>query len=140
MTERKFTPPTTFPAEYVTRDGDKAVIVGTMPNDAYPYLGYVMEEKTAFETSWNNRGRAYEGSEKDIFSSDLFDIVPEPQKQMHWANDYVQRPDASPRWLLPDVWRDSRADADKYADKDRIAVIRREWVEGQLPQYFAEKV
>ena len=81
MTDRKFTPPTKFPAEYVTRAGDKAVIVGTMPNDAYPYLGYAMEGDTACETSWDKRGRAYEWSD-DIFYSDIFDIVPESQKHV----------------------------------------------------------
>ena len=54
-----------------------------------------------------------------------------PQKHVHWKNDYgygFQN------------WWSTRNDADIYARNGRIAVIRREWVEGQLPQYFAEEV
>ena len=131
MTERKFTPPTTFPADYVTRDGNKAVIVGPMPNDNYPYLGYVMEGEVAYENSWTSHGKAYEWSD-DIIHEDLFDIVPEPQNQVRWANDYEENPGY--------FWVGCRKDADLSARDDRIAVIRREWVEGQPPQYFTEEV
>jgi len=56
-----------------------------------------------------------------------------PKKQVHWANDY-----ADAAWS---IWYDSRRHADMGADEPfRIAVIRREWVEGQLPQYFTEEV
>jgi len=48
-----------------------------------------------------------------------------------WANDYDQDTAA---------WQDSREEADEFAGKDRIAVIRREWIEGQSPQYFTEEV
>jgi len=75
MTDRKFTPPTEFPAEYVTGDGRKVV---------------------------------------------------------HWANDYHHGSGG--------FWYHSRREADKNADFTRIAVIRREWVEGQPPQYFTEEV
>jgi len=54
-----------------------------------------------------------------------------PKKQVHWANDY--------EYIRGD-WYDSREDANNVARDDRIAVIRREWVEGQLPQYFTEEV
>ena len=95
MTDRKFTPPTEFPAEYVTSDVLKAVILGPVPMESV---------------------------------SDLHDI---PEKQVHWANDYGD---------FPGHWSDSREDADAHAGPDRIAVIRREWVEGQPPQYFTEEV
>ena len=55
-----------------------------------------------------------------------------PKKQVHWANDYSVGSGA--------FWYDTRAEANDNAADDRIAVIRREWVEGQLPQYFAEDV
>ena len=54
-----------------------------------------------------------------------------PKKQVHWANDYGDS---------VAYWHDSREDADGWFDHDRIAVIRREWVDGQPPQYFTEGV
>jgi len=56
-----------------------------------------------------------------------------PQKQVHWANDY-----GDINWV--GEWCATRAYADLLAGDGRIAVIRREWVEGQLPQYFTEGV
>ena len=55
-----------------------------------------------------------------------------PQKQVRWANDYGA---GCGVW-----WYRTRTDADALAADYRIAVIRREWVEGQLPQYFTEEV
>jgi hypothetical protein len=55
-----------------------------------------------------------------------------PQKQVQWANDYGKN--------RGNIWYDTRAEANDNAAGDRIAVIRREWVEGQLPQYFTERV
>jgi len=56
-----------------------------------------------------------------------------PKKQVHWTNDYADE--------IWSIWYDSRRHADRAADEPfRIAVIRREWVEGQLPQYFTEEV
>ena len=42
MTKHKFTPPTQFPAEYVTEGGQKAVILGRAPVGDYPLIGYVL--------------------------------------------------------------------------------------------------
>jgi hypothetical protein len=56
-----------------------------------------------------------------------------PQKQVHWANDY-----GDINWV--GEWCATRAYADLLAGDGRIAVIRREWVEGQPPQYFTEGV
>ena len=54
-----------------------------------------------------------------------------PTKKVQWINDYGT--------ILPiNGWYSTRNDADIYARNGRIAVIRREWVEGQLPQYFTE--
>ena len=55
-----------------------------------------------------------------------------PKKQVQWANDYEEHPGSS--------WYGTRKDADGYAVEGRIAVIRREWVPGQPPQYFTEGV
>ncbi len=54
-----------------------------------------------------------------------------PKKQVQWANDYG---------YSFQNWWPTREAADDNAGSARIAVIRREWVEGQLPQYFAEEV
>jgi len=68
---------------------------------------------------------SYEGGVNQL---DLHDL---PKKQVHWANNYG---DAQGSWC------DSREEADNITTPDRIAVIRREWVEGQPPQYFVEEV
>ena len=125
MTDRKFTPPSEFPAEYVTTDGRKAVILGMMPCDKYPYAGYIVYEDGGCGCREWKKGGAGAGP-----LSSLHDL---PKKQVHWANDYG----------LDSVscWYSSRHQADRVADiPSRIAVIRREWVEGQPPQYFAEEV
>jgi hypothetical protein len=56
-----------------------------------------------------------------------------PTKKVQWINDYDT--------ILPiNGWYSARKYADDNARNGRIAVIRREWVEGQLPQYFTEEV
>jgi hypothetical protein len=56
-----------------------------------------------------------------------------PLRQVHWANDYGD--------VLSAEWHDNPYYADRRkADATRIAVIRREWVPGQPPQYFTENV
>ena len=58
--------------------------------------------------------------------------TPQKHEHVHWKNDYGH--------IVGDDWWDTREKADKCASDNRIAVIRREWVEGQLPQYFTEGV
>ena len=131
MTDRKFTPPTEFPAEYVTSDGRKAVILGRMPSDVYPlvypFAGYVLDKDGDCPLlTWTKGGASYETEESDI---DLHDL---PKKQVRWANDYGEFPRGS--------WFHNREEADNSTADRRIAVIRREWVEGKPPQYFSEEV
>jgi hypothetical protein len=127
MTDRKFTPPTEFPAEYVTSDGLKAVILGPVPDDKYPLAGYLLSKCGEVSLrSWTADGMSFHCMES---VSDLHDI---PEKQVHWANDYGG--------FFGCDWFDIRNTADVFAGRDRIAVIRREWVEGQPPQYFTEEV
>ena len=59
-----------------------------------------------------------------------FRIKPEPVKQVHWCNDYKH----DTFW-----WYPSREEADKGAGVNRIAVIRREIVDGVVG-YFKEDV
>jgi hypothetical protein len=122
MTDRKFTAPTTFPAEYVTTDGRKAVIYGRVTNSITPLIGYVTHgTQDAYAVAWSEKGTIY------IHEDGAFDLHDIPQKQVHWANDYGDR--------MGD-WHDSREAADGHAGDEPIAVIRREWVPGQPPQYF----
>ena len=68
MTERKFTPPTEFPAEYVNRNGDKAVILGRGPRKELPFVGH---DAAGNACSWTEKGEYYtEGTSPD----DLHDI------------------------------------------------------------------
>jgi len=61
-------------------------------------------------------------------------FTPPTEKQVHWANDYGGI-------NVPGRWRESRDDCDKvFGYSPRIAVIRRECVPGQPPQYFMEEV
>ena len=126
MTDRKFTPPTEFPAEYVTSDGRRAVILGPVPDDKYPLAGYLLSERGEVSLiSWTADGMSSDYMESDI---DLHDL---PKKQVQWANDYGD---------CVGHWSDSLEAVDLPAWKRRIAVIRREWTEGQPMQYFAEEV
>ena len=56
-----------------------------------------------------------------------------PQKQVRWSNDYGIN-------CVGTTWYSSRERADEGSAGGRIAVIRREWVPGQPPQYFTEGV
>ena len=127
MTDRNFTPPTEFPARYVTSDGHEAVVLGKRPGDVSPYVGYIYYESRSFPVAtWRSDGSYLNTGENRL---DLHDL---PKKQVRWANDYGRFPG--------DLWCKTRREADEAAGRERIAVIRREWVEGQPPQYFAEDV
>jgi len=56
MTDRKFTAPTEFPAEYVTGDGCKAVLMAQTPDDTYPYIGWYDANGVAVSSSWGKNG------------------------------------------------------------------------------------
>ena len=78
MTDRKFTPPTEFPAEYVDGNGDKAVILGRGPHKVFPFIGH------------NAAGYARYWTEKGTFSSlgingfDLHDIPKRIDEREDW--------------------------------------------------------
>lgn len=61
----------------------------------------------------------------------IWRIKPEPEKQVRWCNDYEDSP--------PVLWRSSRKEADSKAYYKRIAVIRREIVDGVV-SYYKEDV
>jgi hypothetical protein len=124
MTERKFTPPTEFPAEYVTGRGKKVTLLAR-GKGLYPLIGQGDGPAGCEVYTYTEDGYFIDGQTLD---QDLHDL---PQKQVHWSNDYRD---------FIGGWRECRELAESSAGPNRIAVIRREWVEGELPQYFAEEV
>lgn len=128
MTERKFTPPETYPAEYVTSDGFTAVIAAYRDWAEYCYVGWI--DNVSSIECWDSDGTSYWKHSGIERYNNLHDI---PKKQVHWANDYGVGSCAG-------YWHDTRSGADNSALYTRIAVIRREIIEGQPPQYFTEEV
>ena len=123
MTGRKFTPPTEFPAEYVNGFGDKVTLLVRGKGD-FSLIGQYENNVVSLFT---------ESGRYDLLGNESpYDLHDIPQKQVHWANDYDGN-----YWS---GWWKSREDADRNVCPDRIAVIRREWTEGELPQYFTEEV
>lgn len=127
MTDRKFTAPTEFPAEYVDGCGDRAVILGRGPNKEFPFIGYDAEESAV---SWTELG---EYRTDDPSEYDLHDI---PKRIITWHNVYYD-------WIGPQC--SSRGDADEVADQlahaERLCVYRIERdPDGGNPEIFVEKV
>jgi len=123
MTDRKFTPPTEFPAEYVETKGGKVVILGRGPNEQYPLIGY---DHHGDPTSWNNDGQ-FDFDEP--CGRDLHDI---PKRITTWHNVYVG--DIS-------VANSSREDADDPPKQTRLCVYRIERDEdGGNFEIFMEEV
>lgn len=127
MTERKFTPPTEFPAEYVDGDGNKAVIFGRGPNELFPFIGH------------NAAGHARYWTEEGLFSPigangyELHDI---PKRITTWHNVYAN-------WVGSACL--TRSDADETDIElrimKRLCVYRIERDEdGSNPEIFVEEV
>ena len=127
MTKRKFTPPTEFPAEYVDRDGNKAVILGRAPNEVFPFIGY---DADGCARDWTKKGK-YLTEGKSTF--DLHDI---PKRISTWHNVYYD-------WLGSQC--SSRSDADEVSHRlthaGRLCVYRIERDEdGGNFEMFKEEV
>ena len=135
MTKRKFTPPTKFPAEYVTGNGRKAVILGRAPVGDYPLIGYFLYAKGG--SGWVNcsspEGWTGDGQINPDWSSpdDLHDI---PKRITTWHNVYscsIREQYTSRR----------QADASAAAYQKRLCVYRIERDEdGGNPEIFVEEV
>ena len=128
MTERKFTPPTEFPAEYVDGEGNKAVILGRGPHEAFPFIGH---DAQGCGECWTKFGGYYIGSTSPY---DLHDI---PKRISTWHNVYddLVGPELS-----------TRSDADLsnlsvgYLTEDRLCVYRIERdPDGGNPEIFVEE-
>ncbi len=123
MDDRKFTPPTEYPAEYVDGKGNKAVILGRGPNKEFPFIGYDIQGRAEF---WTEEGD-YLTEGKSTF--DLHDI---PKRIVTWHNNYGD-------WLGLQCF--SRSDADKAVGGGRLCVYRFERDEdGGNPEIFVEDV
>ena len=125
MTERKFTPPTSFPAEYVDGNGNKAVIFGRGPHEMFPFIGYDFE---GTNTTWTEEGRFILRGRTGFY--DLHDI---PKRIITWHNVYA-------KWIGGSC--SSRRKADDMAGNDnRLCVYRISRNEDGLdPEIFVEKV
>ena len=124
MGDRKFTPPTEFPAEYVDSNGDKAVILGRGPHKVFPFIGH------------NAAGYARYWTEKGTFSSlgiNGFDLRDISKRITSWHNVYDG-------WISPPHSR--RGDTDLGRNpRDRLCVyriLRNE--DGSNPEIFVEEV
>ena len=129
MTKRKFTPPTEFPAEYVTGGGQKAVLLGRAPVGDYPLIGYTlhMEGKSALSDCWTEKGSMF--TIEETSEGDLHDI---PKRITLWQNVYKTR-------MSP--FLESRSEADGCAMTGRLCVYRLERDEdGSNPEIFVEEV
>ena len=79
MNERKFTPPTEFPAEYVDGNGNKTVILGRGPHEEFPFIGYYAN---GCVSTWTELGKYCHGWQN---KGDLHDI---PKRITTWHNVY----------------------------------------------------
>jgi hypothetical protein len=119
MDDRKFTPPTEFPAEYVDGFGIKAVILGRGPNKSSPFIGY---DADGYASSWTERGDYYDDEQSQY---DLHDI---PKRITTWHNVY-------------EGWVGASNKVNRGATENRLCVYRIERDEdGGNPKIFVEKV
>lgn len=123
MTNRKFTPPTEFPAEYVDGHGNKVTILGRSHNEYAPLIGF---EHDGFARSWTWEGARFHPSN---IKSDLHDI---PKRITAWHNVYKSHISES---------FESRIWADGFAWESRLCVYRIERDEdGGNLKTFTEEV
>ena len=140
MTERKFTPPTEFPAEYVTEGGQKVVLLGRAPVGGYPLIGYILN--TEGESAWPDcsspDGWTEDGQHHTDWSSsdDLHDIS---KRITRWHNVYDG-------WVGHQFFTRSHADehydaCKAFKPRPRLCVYRIERDEdGGKPEIFVEEV
>ena len=102
---RKFTPPTTFPAEYTTPSGP-ATILAKMP-DGLGYVGFAeLENGDTVPELWNN-----EGEHRDHEDGDLSDKTVRVERWVNVYEDY--------RWS---GFYNVQCDANRGQTRGRIAL------------------
>jgi len=125
MDDRKFTPPTEFPAEYVDEDGNKAVILGVSHNEDFPFIGF---DALGRPEAWTKLGMCF-----NEYTS-RYDIHDIPKRITTWHNVYL---DAS----LGATGFTNRDQADRHRCSNPICVYRIERDEdGGNPEIFVEEV
>ncbi len=77
--ERKFTPPTKFPTEYVDGEGNKVVILGRGPHKVFPFIGYDFEGISVART---------EGGGFVFGRASPYDLHDIPKRITTWHNVY----------------------------------------------------
>jgi hypothetical protein len=129
MTERKFTPPTEFPAEYVDWEGNKAVIFGRGPNELFPFIGH------------NAAGHARYWTEEGLFSPigangyELHDI---PKRITTWHNVYGDW--VGTQFLTRELADEHHDSCKAIRSRPRLCVYRIERdEEGSSPEIFEEE-
>ena len=130
--ERKFTPPTEFPAEYVTTSRRKVVILGRAPVGDYPLTGYVLHAEVGSDRpDFSSTEGWTEGGQHYIGSSGPYDLHDIPKRITTWHNVYVKGV----------VGRfDSREEADTWVGHHRLCVYRIERdKDGSKPEIFVEE-
>ena len=133
MAERKFTPPTEFPAEYVNEDGQKVVVLGKAPVGDYPLVGYILQTEGGSDwpdcstaESWTEDGRY------NVHFTSSEDLHDTPKRITTWHNVYG---------IFLGQGRLLRSNADNMAASDRLCVYRIERDEdGGNPEIFVEEV
>ena len=89
MTERTFTPPTEFPAEYGTEAGYGATILGRGEDW---WVGFTHSDddgrRPARPFTWSSAGLAYGSDDGRAEWADLHDIPPQPVEVEAWAVVY----------------------------------------------------
>ena len=119
MTERKFTPPTEFPTEYVDGYGRKVVVLARTHAPVYTLIGY---DASGEGFSYTEEGHHLLGVEQEL---DLHDI----QKRITtWHNVY-------------EGWVGASNKVNRGATANRLCVYRIERNEdGSNPEIFVEEV
>ena len=122
MTDRKFTPPTKFPAEYVDGYGGKVTILGRSNDKERPLVGF---DEDGYACNYAESGSYYPDDEGQY---DLHDI---PKRLTSWHNVYED-------WV--DAGGTSRKNADRGATENRLCVYLIERNEdGSNPEIFVEE-
>ena len=123
MSERKFTPPTEFPAEYVDGHGNKVVILGRSKSHR-TLVGFDVD---GYACNYAENGAYYPDETYD--AQDLHDI---PKRITTWHNVYKD-------WVGPAAL--TRIEVDGEAMTGRLCVYRIERDEdGRNPEIFVEEV
>ena len=130
MTDRKFTPPTEFPAEYVDGRGGKVTILGRSNSKAQPLVGF---DEDGCAQNYTESGELHP------YGVDIFNLHDIPKRLTTWLNvyEYGIKGPFSTRSNADDPQDDVKA----FRPAPRLCVYRIECNEdGSNPELFVEEV